>query len=200
MVPNVILASVIACYLYVSFLWKQCAFYLSLSVSVISTSPVQLCCKKYTSLSFACPINENDQKQSCRLLGFGFKSCGFLVLWRIVILSIFRNKISIWIKNILLNFFATSSSILGLQVVVLIRVSQIRWDCLLCLFNVEPFLWPAKQVCSWDDRSPFFWLLLLFLRKWLQLLFLLRSSLEICTPTPVYTPKVWKQSLFCHIR
>jgi len=46
------------------------------------------------------------------------------------------------------------------------------------------------------DRSHFF--LLLLLKKWLQ--FLLRSSLEIYTPTPVYTPKAWKQSLFCHMR
>jgi len=52
------------------------------------------------------------------------------------------------------------------------------------------------------DRSHFFWLLLLFLKKWLQLLLLLllRSSLEIYTPTSVYTPKAWKQSLFCHMR
>jgi len=37
-----------------------------------------------------------------------------------------------------------------------------------------------------------FLLLLLFLRKWLQLPLLLRSSLETYTPIPVYTPKAWK--------
>jgi len=48
------------------------------------------------------------------------------------------------------------------------------------------------------DRSYFFWLLLLFLRKWLQLL--LWSSLEIYTATTLYTPIFWKQSVFCHMR
>jgi len=32
-------------------------------------------------------------------------------------------------------------------------------------------------------------------KKWLQLL--LRNSLEIDTPTPVSTPKTWRQYLFC---
>ena len=35
-------------------------------------------------------------------------------------------------------------------------------------------------------------------KKWLQLL--LWSSLEICTSIPVYTPKTWKQCIFCRVR
>jgi len=39
------------------------------------------------------------------------------------------------IDYFLLNFFATFSSVLGLHITVLIRVSQIHWNCLLCLFK-----------------------------------------------------------------
>jgi len=63
-------------------------------------------------------------------------------------LSFLPNQICIGIDDILLNFFATFGSLLGLQVTVLIRLSQIRWYCLLCLFNVEPCLWPEKHICS----------------------------------------------------
>jgi len=51
-------------------------------------------------------------------------------------------------------------------------------------------LWKRGDPRCRSDRSHFCWLLLLFLRKWLQLLLLLRSSLEVYTPTPVCTPKL----------
>jgi len=71
------------CRLFLSkFLWKQFTFYLPLSLSVISKSLAQPCCKKYTSLSFACPIYDIDPRRTCRLLGFGFTSGGILVLCR----------------------------------------------------------------------------------------------------------------------
>jgi len=60
------------------------------------------------------------------VLGFGFKSCGNLVICWIWILSFLFNQIWIAIDDILLNFFATLGSVLGFQVAVLIRVSQIR--------------------------------------------------------------------------
>jgi len=63
-------------------------------------------------------------------------------------LSFLLNQIWIGRDDILLNFFTTFSSVLGLQVAVLIRVSQLPWDCLLCLFKCWACLWPAKQVCS----------------------------------------------------
>jgi len=47
------------------------------------------------------------------------------------------NQIWIGIDVILLNFLATFVSVLGLQFIVLIRVSQIRGECLLCLFKMS---------------------------------------------------------------
>jgi len=67
MVLNVVSACLIADYLYPNLLWKPFAFYLSHSVSFISTSLAQPYCMVYTSLSFAfaCPINENNQRRTC---------------------------------------------------------------------------------------------------------------------------------------
>jgi len=48
MMASVVSTSVIAGYYIKVFLWKQLAFYLSLSLSVISISLAQHCCKKYT--------------------------------------------------------------------------------------------------------------------------------------------------------
>jgi len=44
-------------------------------------------------------------------------------------------QIGIGIDYFILNFFTTSGSGLGLQVTVLIRVSQIHWAYLWCLFK-----------------------------------------------------------------
>jgi len=58
--------------------------------------------------------------------------------------------------------------------------------------------------CKPEVIASLFWLLFLFQKKWLQLLFLLRVSLKIYTLTPFYTPKTWRQceekallQLFC---
>ena len=47
------------------------------------------------------------------------------------------NQIWIGIGDFLLNFFATFGSVLGLQVTVLIRVSQIHGDCLFCFLSLD---------------------------------------------------------------
>jgi len=67
MVLSVVSACLIVDYLYPNFLWKPFAFYLSLSVSFISTSIAQPYCMVYTSLSFVCPINENNQRRTCNM-------------------------------------------------------------------------------------------------------------------------------------
>jgi len=67
MVLSVVSACLIADYLYPNFLWKSFAFYLSLSVSFISTRLAQPYCMVFTSLSFACPINENNQRRTCNM-------------------------------------------------------------------------------------------------------------------------------------
>jgi len=46
-----------------------------------------------------------------------------------------HNQIWIGIDHILLNFIAAFNSVLGQQVAVSIRISQIRWNCVLCLFT-----------------------------------------------------------------
>ena len=58
--------------------------------------------------------------------------------------SFFPNQIWIGTDDIFLNFFATFDSVLGRHVTVLIKVSQIHWDCLLCLFKC----W-ALPLTSW---------------------------------------------------
>jgi len=70
------------------------------------------------------------------LLGFGFESCDIknILMDLDVIIFATRFRLNWWHY---FYFFATFSSVLRLQVTVLIRVSQIRWDCLLCLY-VEP--------------------------------------------------------------
>jgi len=101
---------------------KAVLFNLSLSLSVISTNLAQPCCKKCTSLSFVCPIKENDHRH---VLGFGFRSCGILVFgWIWILLFLFKQN-WIGIDDILL-YFVTFGSVLGLQVIVLIIVSQIH--------------------------------------------------------------------------
>ena len=67
MVLSAVSACLIADYLYPNFLWKPFAFYLYLSVSFISTSLAQPYCMLYTPLSFACPINENNQRRTCNM-------------------------------------------------------------------------------------------------------------------------------------
>jgi len=56
----------------------------------------------------------------------GFKSCNIPICRWIWILSFLLNQDWIGIDYFLLNVFANFSSILGLQVTVLIRVSQIH--------------------------------------------------------------------------
>ena len=85
--------------------------------------------KKYTSLSFAWPIMTRDEHV------LGSVSCDFPIYLWIWMLSVLLNQIWIGIGDFLLIFFATFGSLLGLQVAVLIRVFQIHWDCLLCLFK-----------------------------------------------------------------
>jgi len=60
------------------------------------------------------------------VLGFGFESCDIPIYWWIWIVSFLLNLIWIGIDDFLLNFFATFGSVLGLQVTVLITVSQIH--------------------------------------------------------------------------
>ena len=67
MVFSVVSACLIADYLYPNFLWKPFAYYLSLSVSFISTSLAQPYCMVHTALSFACPINGNNQRRTCNM-------------------------------------------------------------------------------------------------------------------------------------
>jgi len=70
MLPNVVLAILIAGYLDLRFFRKQFPLYFSPSRSVISTILAKPCCKKYSSLSFTCPKMTRDEHG----LGFGFKS------------------------------------------------------------------------------------------------------------------------------
>jgi len=79
-------------------------------------------------LVFCMPNEWNEH-----VLVFWCKSCGILVFWWIWMLSFLLNQIWIGIDDILLNFFTTFGSVLGLQVTALIRGSEIRWDCLFCL-------------------------------------------------------------------
>jgi len=88
-------------YLYLSSLWKQFASFLSLSLSVISTSLPQPYCKKYTSLCFTCPKMKMTRDEHV----LGFKSCVILLFWWIWMLSFLLNQILDY--DILLNFFAT---------------------------------------------------------------------------------------------
>jgi len=62
------------------------------------------------------------------VLGFTFKSCQIPIYWWIWMLSVLLNQIWIGIDDFLLNVFTTFGPALGLQVTVLIRVSQIHWD------------------------------------------------------------------------
>jgi len=64
MMPNVVSVVLIPVYPDMNFWGNRFPFYFSPSISVICTSLVQPCSKKYTSLSFASPINENDQRRS----------------------------------------------------------------------------------------------------------------------------------------
>jgi len=65
----------------------------------------------------------------------GFKSCSIPIYWSIWMLSFLLNQIWIWIYDFLLNFFAIFCSVLALQFTVTMKVSQIHWDCLSCLFQ-----------------------------------------------------------------
>ena len=95
-------------------------------------------------LSCACPINESDQRWTWTWI---YILCHSNILMDLDFVTLL-NTIWIEIDNTHLNFFATFSSVFGLQVAVSIRLSQICWDCLLCLFNIEPCLRPVQQVCS----------------------------------------------------
>jgi len=67
------------------------------------------------SVVFACPIHENDQRYTCRLLGFGIKSCDISICCRIWMLSFLLKQIWIGIDYFPLKFFATFRSVLRLQ-------------------------------------------------------------------------------------
>jgi len=89
-------------------------------------------------------------------------------------LSFLLNQIWIGIDYFLLKFFTTFGSVLRLQVTALIRVSQIIWDCLLCLFKCWALsltsetcllhcLSSCHQTYSWLDTywsNPFSWLII----------------------------------------
>jgi len=64
--------------------------------------------QKIYSLSFACPANENDQRWTCRLLWFGFKSCDVPIYWWIWVLSFFLSRFGLE----LMIFFWTSLQLL----------------------------------------------------------------------------------------
>jgi len=120
------------------FLWKKFPFHLCLSLSVISTNLAQRCCKRMLPcLSHAQQMKMTRDKH---VLGIGLKSCGMLVFWWIWMLSFLLNQIWIGIGDTLLNifFFTTFGPVLRLQVALLIRVPQIRWDYL-CLCKCWSF-------------------------------------------------------------
>jgi len=73
MMPNVVLATWIPSNFYLKFFEKLFLFYLSLALCYLHKSCPTLLQELYcTALSFACPINENDYRLSCTLLGFEY--------------------------------------------------------------------------------------------------------------------------------
>jgi len=67
------------------------------------------------------------------LLGFGFTSCDISIYWWIWVLSFLLKQICIGIYDILLNFFVTFASVLGVQVTVWVQFNSglqppTRWE------------------------------------------------------------------------
>jgi len=104
--------------------------------------------KKYIFLSFACRIHENGQRWTCNLLEFGLKSCGIPIYWWISMLS-FLLLIRFGLE--LMIFFWNSAQISvqfwGWRLLYKNFSNPLRLFIVFVL-NVEPCLWPAKQVCS----------------------------------------------------
>ena len=102
--------SMFDCRLFISKFFVKAVCHLLVSFNLIHFHPrlVQPYCIVYTSLSFACPINENNQRRTCNMYlhTFGFKSCSILTCLYIWMLSFSLNQVWIGINDILLNFFA----------------------------------------------------------------------------------------------